>query len=173
MACAQISPGFLFLNLLLYVLADRDHFQLGSLSHLLNAKAGGYQELPEWPEAAPDPSVRNVEVKESVRAVATVTCRHRGYKWNGASVAPPSEQGLRGVGPSHMSFSSNLLTPIQNGLLSSWPSFVPLLLINMKGSSVTSSTSSLVSIYSQMDAAEKLPTPPRRLKIKLDGENSQ
>ncbi|XP_069046868.1 AP-3 complex subunit beta-2 isoform X3 [Lepisosteus oculatus] len=45
---------------------DRDHFQLGSLSHLLNAKAVGYQELPEWPEAAPDPSVRNVEVKEAV-----------------------------------------------------------------------------------------------------------
>uniref|UniRef100_A0A8C9SXG4 AP-3 complex subunit beta n=1 Tax=Scleropages formosus TaxID=113540 RepID=A0A8C9SXG4_SCLFO len=42
---------------------DRDHFQLGSLSHLLNAKAGGYQELPDWPESAPDPSVRNVEVK--------------------------------------------------------------------------------------------------------------
>ncbi|XP_032401358.1 AP-3 complex subunit beta-2 isoform X2 [Xiphophorus hellerii] len=43
---------------------DRDHFQLGSLSHLLNAKAGGYQELPDWPESAPDPSVRNVEVPE-------------------------------------------------------------------------------------------------------------
>uniref|UniRef100_A0AAQ4RS08 AP-3 complex subunit beta n=1 Tax=Gasterosteus aculeatus aculeatus TaxID=481459 RepID=A0AAQ4RS08_GASAC len=43
---------------------DRDHFQLGSLSHLLNAKAGGYQELPDWPEAAPDPSVRNVETEE-------------------------------------------------------------------------------------------------------------
>ncbi|XP_036002978.1 AP-3 complex subunit beta-2 isoform X3 [Fundulus heteroclitus] len=48
---------------------DRDHFQLGSLSHLLNAKAGGYQELPDWPETAPDPSVRNVEVKESVFAL--------------------------------------------------------------------------------------------------------
>ncbi|XP_053541878.1 AP-3 complex subunit beta-2 isoform X11 [Ictalurus punctatus] len=45
---------------------DRDHFQLGSLSHLLNTKAGGYQELPDWPESAPDPSVRNVEVKDSV-----------------------------------------------------------------------------------------------------------
>ncbi|XP_014851304.1 PREDICTED: AP-3 complex subunit beta-2 isoform X11 [Poecilia mexicana] len=43
---------------------DRDHFQLGSLSHLLNAKAGGYQELPDWPESAPDASVRNVEVPE-------------------------------------------------------------------------------------------------------------
>uniref|UniRef100_A0A8C6Y4F6 AP-3 complex subunit beta n=1 Tax=Naja naja TaxID=35670 RepID=A0A8C6Y4F6_NAJNA len=41
---------------------DRDHFQLGSLSHLLNAKAVGYQELPDWPSEAPDPSVRNVEV---------------------------------------------------------------------------------------------------------------
>ncbi|XP_046714547.1 AP-3 complex subunit beta-2 isoform X4 [Silurus meridionalis] len=48
---------------------DRDHFQLGSLSHLLNTKAGGYQELPDWPESAPDPSVRNVEVKESQEEV--------------------------------------------------------------------------------------------------------
>ena len=63
------------------VSADRDHFQLGSLSHLLNAKTGGYQELPDWPEAAPDPSVRNVEVKESVRAVGTVTYRDTGALW--------------------------------------------------------------------------------------------
>uniref|UniRef100_A0A803T6L6 AP-3 complex subunit beta n=1 Tax=Anolis carolinensis TaxID=28377 RepID=A0A803T6L6_ANOCA len=41
---------------------EREHFQLGSLSHLLNAKAVGYQELPDWPSEAPDPSVRNVEV---------------------------------------------------------------------------------------------------------------
>uniref|UniRef100_A0A8C4ILP6 AP-3 complex subunit beta n=1 Tax=Dicentrarchus labrax TaxID=13489 RepID=A0A8C4ILP6_DICLA len=61
---------------------DRDHFQLGSLSHLLNAKAGGYQELPDWPEAAPDPSVRNVEVKDSVRAVGTVTFRDTGGLWD-------------------------------------------------------------------------------------------
>ncbi|XP_072881051.1 AP-3 complex subunit beta-2 isoform X4 [Hemitrygon akajei] len=44
---------------------DRDHFQLGSLSHLLNSKASGYQELPDWPESAPDPSVRNVEKEVS------------------------------------------------------------------------------------------------------------
>ncbi len=56
----------------LHFFADRDHFQLGSLSHLLNAKAGGYQELPDWPESAPDPSVRNVEVKDSVCAGRTV-----------------------------------------------------------------------------------------------------
>ena len=41
---------------------DRDQYQLGTLSHLLNSKAHGYQELPEWPEVAPDPGVRNVEV---------------------------------------------------------------------------------------------------------------
>ncbi|KAJ3595874.1 hypothetical protein NHX12_002286 [Muraenolepis orangiensis] len=57
---------------------DRDHFQLGSLSHLLNTKAGGYQELPDWPGDAPDPSVRNVEVKESVP------------EWTKASPGPPS-----------------------------------------------------------------------------------
>ena len=41
---------------------DRDYFQLGTLSHVLNMRATGYQELPEWPEVAPDPSVRNVEL---------------------------------------------------------------------------------------------------------------
>ncbi|XP_071993980.1 AP-3 complex subunit beta-1 isoform X2 [Engystomops pustulosus] len=43
---------------------DRDRFQLGTLSHTLNAKASGYLELSDWPEVAPDPSVRNVEVIE-------------------------------------------------------------------------------------------------------------
>uniref|UniRef100_A0A8C5YZS3 AP-3 complex subunit beta n=1 Tax=Marmota marmota marmota TaxID=9994 RepID=A0A8C5YZS3_MARMA len=45
---------------------DRDHFQLGTLSHTLNIKASGYLELSNWPEVAPDPSVRNVEVIELV-----------------------------------------------------------------------------------------------------------
>ncbi|XP_046839120.1 AP-3 complex subunit beta-1-like [Xenia sp. Carnegie-2017] len=38
-------------------------FIVGSLSHLINARASGYQELPEYPEVPPDPSVRNVEVE--------------------------------------------------------------------------------------------------------------
>uniref|UniRef100_A0A8C6EQM5 AP-3 complex subunit beta n=1 Tax=Marmota marmota marmota TaxID=9994 RepID=A0A8C6EQM5_MARMA len=46
---------------------DRDHFQLGTLSHTLNIKASGYLELSNWPEVAPDPSVRNVEVIELVK----------------------------------------------------------------------------------------------------------
>jgi len=29
---------------------------------MINLKAGGYHELPEFPEFAPDPSVRDVEV---------------------------------------------------------------------------------------------------------------
>uniref|UniRef100_A0A8B9RF80 AP-3 complex subunit beta n=1 Tax=Astyanax mexicanus TaxID=7994 RepID=A0A8B9RF80_ASTMX len=71
---------------------DRDHFQLGSLSHLLNAKAGGYQELPDWPESAPDPSVRNVEVKDSVRAGGTVTLRGRAPGGQACGVFLSSDQ---------------------------------------------------------------------------------
>ncbi|NWV61072.1 AP3B1 protein, partial [Malurus elegans] len=46
---------------------DRDHFQLGTLSHTLNSRATGYLELSDWPEVAPDPSVRNVDVTESAK----------------------------------------------------------------------------------------------------------
>ena len=42
--------------------SDHGEFMVGSLSHLMNAKASGYQELPDFPEDPPDPSVRNVEV---------------------------------------------------------------------------------------------------------------
>ncbi|XP_038072193.1 AP-3 complex subunit beta-2-like isoform X2 [Patiria miniata] len=43
------------------VFKDRDQFQLGSLSHIINARASGYIELPDFPEVMPDPTVRNVE----------------------------------------------------------------------------------------------------------------
>lgn len=33
---------------------------MGSLSHYINARAFGYHDLPSFPEAAPDQSVRNV-----------------------------------------------------------------------------------------------------------------
>ncbi|XP_042304244.1 AP-3 complex subunit beta-1 isoform X2 [Sceloporus undulatus] len=46
---------------------DREYFQLGTLSHTLNMKANGYLELSNWPEIAPDPSVRNVEIIESAK----------------------------------------------------------------------------------------------------------
>uniref|UniRef100_T1J818 AP-3 complex subunit beta n=1 Tax=Strigamia maritima TaxID=126957 RepID=T1J818_STRMM len=42
---------------------DRDQYQLGSLSHYINAKAIGYNDLPDFPEVAPDTNVRNVEMQ--------------------------------------------------------------------------------------------------------------
>lgn len=46
---------------------ERDRYQLGTLSHTLNAQATGYLELSDWPAVAPDPSVRNVEIVEAVK----------------------------------------------------------------------------------------------------------
>ncbi|ESO12816.1 hypothetical protein HELRODRAFT_62184, partial [Helobdella robusta] len=40
---------------------DMDHFQLGTLSHAIGVRTSDYQELPDWPDVAPDPSVRNIE----------------------------------------------------------------------------------------------------------------
>jgi AP-3 complex subunit beta len=39
--------------------SDRQRFMLGSLSHVVNHSTLGYQALPDFPEVAPDPSVRN------------------------------------------------------------------------------------------------------------------
>lgn len=41
---------------------DREQYQLGSLSHLLNMRVSGYQDLPDFPEVAPDPTARNIEL---------------------------------------------------------------------------------------------------------------
>ena len=41
---------------------DSDQFQLGTLSHAISARVNGYSDLPSFPEVAPDPSVRNVEI---------------------------------------------------------------------------------------------------------------
>jgi len=48
------------------VFKDRSEYQLGSLSHMINSKAVGYQDLPAYPEVQPDPTVRNVEVVDKV-----------------------------------------------------------------------------------------------------------
>jgi len=47
-------------------ISDREQFQLGSLSHYINTKANGYQELPPYPLEAPDPKAREVETAPSV-----------------------------------------------------------------------------------------------------------
>ncbi|XP_068952383.1 AP-3 complex subunit beta-1 isoform X1 [Petaurus breviceps papuanus] len=59
---------------------DRDHFQLGTLSHTLNSKASGYLELSNWPEVAPDPSVRNVEVIELAKERTSVSGKAKKVK---------------------------------------------------------------------------------------------
>ncbi|KAM9097485.1 AP-3 complex subunit beta-1 isoform X2 [Sarcophilus harrisii] len=59
---------------------ERDHFQLGTLSHTLNIKASGYLELSNWPEVAPDPSVRNVEVIESVKEWTSISGKAKKVK---------------------------------------------------------------------------------------------
>jgi len=50
---------------------DRDVYQLGSMSHFLNARASGYRDLPDFPLEAPDPSLRNVEPPPPPPKVAT------------------------------------------------------------------------------------------------------
>lgn len=39
----------------------RNHYQLGSLSHYLNMRCTGYNDLPQFPEQGSDSTVRNVE----------------------------------------------------------------------------------------------------------------
>ncbi|XP_073834874.1 adaptor related protein complex 3 subunit ruby [Musca autumnalis] len=39
----------------------RNNYQLGSLSHYLNMRCSGYNDLPSFPEQGSDPTVRNVE----------------------------------------------------------------------------------------------------------------
>uniref|UniRef100_A0A8C5DZQ7 AP-3 complex subunit beta n=1 Tax=Gouania willdenowi TaxID=441366 RepID=A0A8C5DZQ7_GOUWI len=122
---------------------DRDHFQLGSLSHLLNAKAGGYQELPDWPESAPDPSVRNVEVKESVRAVGTVT-----YRDTGAPRAQQTE-GSRGCSFPRAVFNScgpARVCPVNTFPTNRHSSAPPLILISASSEPDTGSGSESVSV---------------------------
>lgn len=38
--------------------SDRERFQLGTLSHLLNQKCSNYTDLPDFPIEAPDPTIR-------------------------------------------------------------------------------------------------------------------
>lgn len=59
---------------------DRDRYQLGTLSHSLNSKATGYQELSDWPAVAPDQSVRNVEVIEPVQEWAPLVGKTKKQK---------------------------------------------------------------------------------------------
>lgn len=52
-------------NLGLLVFVGREQLQLGSLSHYINARATGYEQLPDFPEVPPPGDVRNVEPIET------------------------------------------------------------------------------------------------------------
>ena len=67
---------------ILACVSDRQGFQVGSLSHMINLKAGGYQELPEFPEAAPDPSVRDVEVSLLPNTFKNFVISSRSSSWS-------------------------------------------------------------------------------------------
>lgn len=43
---------------------DREEYQMGSLSHYINCRAIGYQDLPQFPDSPTDSSVRCVAVPE-------------------------------------------------------------------------------------------------------------
>ena len=43
------------------LLPARNEFRMNTLSHYLNQRCSGYEELPDWPMEKPDPSVRDVE----------------------------------------------------------------------------------------------------------------
>lgn len=47
----------------------REKYQLGSLSHYLNMRATGYHDLPDFPDIAPDSSVRCVESPPDIQNV--------------------------------------------------------------------------------------------------------
>ena len=68
--------------LILVCVSDRQGFQVGSLSHMINLKASGYQELPQFPEVAPDPSVRNVEVSLFVKTFKRFVISSRSRSWS-------------------------------------------------------------------------------------------
>ena len=71
--------AFIVLSSRSRVIPDRQGFQLGSLSHMINSKAHGYQELPDFPEVAPDASVRNVEVRMYMTSLPLVNVCHHGH----------------------------------------------------------------------------------------------
>lgn len=47
-----------------YLFIDREEYQMGSLSHYINCRAIGYQDLPQFPDSPTDSSVRCVVVPE-------------------------------------------------------------------------------------------------------------
>uniref|UniRef100_A0A8B9G4I2 AP-3 complex subunit beta n=1 Tax=Amazona collaria TaxID=241587 RepID=A0A8B9G4I2_9PSIT len=75
----------------------RDHFQLGTLSHTLNSQATGYLELSDWPEVAPDPSVRNVEIADMLPKQIRLVVLHVSCVFLICSDSEDTEKKAKGV----------------------------------------------------------------------------
>lgn len=45
---------------------DSARFRIGTLSHFLGKKTSEYEELPDWPQVQPDPTVRRVKTPEPI-----------------------------------------------------------------------------------------------------------
>lgn len=77
-------------------LAGREHFQLGSLSHYINARANGYHDLPMFPDAPSDSSVRDVEpivpVQETRAKKQHAVKKHSFYSESEQS--SPADEGI-------------------------------------------------------------------------------
>lgn len=56
----------MFIHIILDTILDREQFQLGSLSHFLNQRCRRYRDLPQFPQIAPDPSMRNTNQLEEI-----------------------------------------------------------------------------------------------------------
>jgi len=77
-------------------LAGREQFQLGSLSHYINARANGYHDLPMFPDAPSDSSVRDVEpivpVEETRAKKQHAVKKHSFYSESEQS--SPADEGI-------------------------------------------------------------------------------
>jgi len=75
---------------------DREEFQMGSLSHYINARANGYHDLPAFPETAPDTSVRNVpteSVTKPIKKQVTVGKKASFYSDSDSDNSSPPNEG--------------------------------------------------------------------------------
>lgn len=75
---------------------DREQFQLGSLSHYINARANGYHDLPAFPDEPSDSSVRDVEpivpVQET-RSKKQHTVKKRSF-YSESEQSSPADEGI-------------------------------------------------------------------------------
>lgn len=72
---------------------DREQFQMGSLSHYINARANGYHDLPSFPEVAPDNSARNVasETTPKVSKKQPILTKKKSFYSDSENSTPPAE----------------------------------------------------------------------------------